>query len=303
MRTIDLLCVGAANLDVIAAVDAAPPPDGRVPATQIVHAGGGPAATAAVAAARQGLAVGFCGRVGRDAQGDAVLEGLEAEGVDVSHVKRDRHATTGASVIVVDLSTGSRAICAATAPAPSAIPPGAAPWVHVDQVGHDVLSAGDRAGSHVSIDHGNPITDLDLAGVDLYAPARPMLQADGPGGLDAAAGAAAAAGARDVVITDGRDGAWVRQEATLHLVPGFVVDGPISTLGAGDVFHGALLVGIIRGLPLREAVRRANACAALSCRGLDGRSAIPTAEELDAFLDTCGHTSTSTDHLQPKGTS
>lgn len=302
MRTIDLMCVGAANLDVIAAVDGAPEPDGRMEARQIVHAGGGPAATAAVAAARQGLAVGFCGRVGRDAQGDAILEGLEAEGVDVSHVERDRHITSGASVIVVDLRQGSRAICAGTAPAPSHIPQDV-PWVHVDQVGHDVLTSDDRLRVRISIDHGNPIPRLDLRGVDLYAPARPMLQAVRPGSLDTAVRAAAAAGAREVVVTDGSTGAWMLEGAQLQLVPGFAMEGPVSTLGAGDVFHGALLAEVIRGLPLREAVYRANACAALSCRGLDGRSAIPTAAELDAFLHSLGDISTSTDQLQPKGSS
>ena len=55
----------------------------------------------------------------------------------------------------------------------------------------------------------------------------------------------------------------------------------MSTLGAGDVFHGALLACLVRELPLRDALTRANACAALSCRALDGRSAIPTWDELE----------------------
>src|SRR5690606_6185344 len=79
-------------------------------------------------------------------------------------------------------------------------------------------------------------------------------------------------------------GAWILEHGELHLVPSFRLDGPLSTLGAGDVFHGALLAGVISELPLAEAVVRANACAAMSCRGLDGRSAIPTATELHAFL-------------------
>jgi sugar/nucleoside kinase (ribokinase family) len=58
----------------------------------------------------------------------------------------------------------------------------------------------------------------------------------------------------------------------------------VSTLGAGDVFHGALLACLQRGLSLSEALVRANACAALSCRALDGRSAIPTWDELERTL-------------------
>lgn len=62
--------------------------------------------------------------------------------------------------------------------------------------------------------------------------------------------------------------------------PAFPVD-VVSTLGAGDVFHGALLAQLVRDVPLPDALAPANACAALSCRALDGRSAIPTGEELD----------------------
>jgi sulfofructose kinase len=58
----------------------------------------------------------------------------------------------------------------------------------------------------------------------------------------------------------------------------------VSTLGAGDVFHGALLAQLVNETPLADALAAANACAALSCRALDGRSAIPTADELESAL-------------------
>jgi sulfofructose kinase len=58
----------------------------------------------------------------------------------------------------------------------------------------------------------------------------------------------------------------------------------VSTLGAGDVFHGALLAWLVRGAPLDEALRAACVAAALSTRALDGRSAIPTRDEVEANL-------------------
>ena len=58
------------------------------------------------------------------------------------------------------------------------------------------------------------------------------------------------------------------------------VDGMIGTLGAGDVFHGAFLAALARGCELPVALAKANRCAALSCRALDGRSAIPDWSEL-----------------------
>ncbi len=68
------------------------------------------------------------------------------------------------------------------------------------------------------------------------------------------------------------DDAGVRAEILMS--SGFEVP-VVSTLGAGDVFHGALLAGLARGLDLGAAMTLANAAAALSCRALDGRSAIP----------------------------
>lgn len=280
---VDLLCVGGASLDIVVAADHAPRPDERVEAREIVQAGGGPAATAAVAAARLGVSVGFCGRMGRDAHGDAVMESLEAEGVDVSLVERDRDIATGTSVIAVDLSNAHRMIFARSAPPPSHVPD-AGQWVHVDQVGYQCLTAADRSRAKVSIDHGNPIHGLRLDQIALYAPTRPMLETVRNAALLDAARACAEDGASTVVVTDGAQGSWILDSGDLRLVPSFQLDGPLSTLGAGDVFHGALLAGVVTELPLAEAVRRANACAALSCLGLDGRSAIPTAAELDDFL-------------------
>jgi sugar/nucleoside kinase (ribokinase family) len=74
-------------------------------------------------------------------------------------------------------------------------------------------------------------------------------------------------------------------EAVHQRAPGFVTE-VASTLGAGDVFHGAFLAALIEERPLDEALRFANAVAALSCRALDGRSAIPSRAEADAWLAT-----------------
>jgi sulfofructose kinase len=64
-----------------------------------------------------------------------------------------------------------------------------------------------------------------------------------------------------------------------------VVGEVLSTLGAGDVFHGALLAAIQHGLGLEDCLRYANLVAFRSCQGLDGRSAIPRHDEIMSELD------------------
>ena len=85
-------------------------------------------------------------------------------------------------------------------------------------------------------------------------------------------------------MTRGADGCTAYADGETIDVAGHPVE-VVSTLGAGDVFHGALLACLARGLAAR-ATRcvRANACAALSCRALDGRSAIPTWDELERSI-------------------
>jgi sugar/nucleoside kinase (ribokinase family) len=144
--------------------------------------------------------------------------------------------------------------------------------VHIDHLGYAVAPRDVR----LSIDAGNPIDGLDLEGVALYGPTESALRA-AFGDVDNAL----AAGAELVVVTHGKRGstAFTREGEVLE-ARGFHID-TVSTLGAGDVFHGALLASFVHRAPLPDALRAANLAAALSCRALDGRSAIPTASELE----------------------
>jgi hypothetical protein len=158
----------------------------------------------------------------------------------------------------------------------------AASWVHADHVGAAHIGHADSA--RRSVDEGYRVDNLSLDGVGLYAPSAGALAARFPGvSVAAAVRAALEAGARRVVVTRGAEGAIAADATGAWRVPGMAVP-IVSTLGAGDVFHGALLASLLDGLPLPAAARRANAAAALSCAALDGRRAIPTRAELDAAL-------------------
>src|SRR5690606_3688820 len=141
-----------------------------------------------------------------------------------------------------------------------------------------------RSEARVSVDDGNRIDDLDLADVELYVPTGESVLRRYPGAdLASAMRAARAAGARDVVVTLGSEGCAVLVGDDVRLLPAFAVD-VVSTLGAGDVFHGALVLARAEGLAIEDAARFASAAAALSCRSVDGQSGIPTRAEIDALL-------------------
>lgn len=248
-----IVCIGVAARDTIYAVPRHPAADDRVVASARVVAGGGPAATAAVTIARLGVAARFVGVT------DEELEGVEVVGVPGRMVE--------STILVGD---GTRAIVTTE---PEAFTPpheavAGADWIHVDHVGYDAWRSLGTSDAKVSVDASNPIAGLSLDGIDLYAPSE---QTDD--GRRASL----------TVVTRGDRGCTGYADGEAIDVPGFAVDA-VSTLGAGDVFHGALLACLWRGLSFRESLVRANTCAALSCRSLDGRSAIPTWGELEASL-------------------
>ncbi|MGG5261135.1 PfkB family carbohydrate kinase [Phycicoccus avicenniae] len=290
--TLDAVFVGVATLDAIALVPGFPGADERVVADEVVYAGGGPAATSAVVAARMGVRSAFVGTVGDDDNGRAVLDGLRAEGVDVSGVSVAAGTATAASVVVVDRSRGTRAICNRPAPrvdvSRGADVLAAAPVVHADHAGWEPLRRSGllRAGQLLSLDAGNDVPGLDLAAVDLYVPTVEALARRYGTGLavEELLAAAVAEGARTVVATDGsRGSSALTADGRAAHAPAHRVD-VVSTLGAGDVFHGALVTAVVHGLPLPEQLAFANVTAALSCRGLDGRSRIPGLDEVRAAL-------------------
>jgi sugar/nucleoside kinase (ribokinase family) len=65
--------------------------------------------------------------------------------------------------------------------------------------------------------------------------------------------------------------------------PGFLVN-VVDTTGAGDVFHGAFLYGLLQGWGARDILLFANAVSALKCTCLGGRTGIPRIEEARRFL-------------------
>ena len=90
-------------------------------------------------------------------------------------------------------------------------------------------------------------------------------------------------GPRIVVQTEGAEGSYtVSPDEEFH-TPAFEVS-VIDTTGAGDVFHGAYLVGLVRGWDIRRIATFASAVSAIHCTVLGNRKGIPSMEEVDAFL-------------------
>jgi sugar/nucleoside kinase (ribokinase family) len=86
-------------------------------------------------------------------------------------------------------------------------------------------------------------------------------------------------------MTLGRDGALVYWQGRFHYSPGFVVETR-DTTGAGDVFHGAFIYGLIAGWEMGRILDFSNAMAGLNCTKVGARGGIATVAEAEKLMAT-----------------
>jgi len=279
-----------------------PAPDERLVAEELRVAIGGPAAIAAITLARLGVKVGLVAGVGDDRAGQQVLQALSDAGVDAKFVRVVAGASTARSIVTVSSDTDSRSIVNKPFAAADQVVKGgagggsagaaakaaaSAEWVHFDHFGWQLksdLAINRGEGPKISLDIGYLTRDIKVGEVDLYAPTAEVVQQQRAGvNVATAVKEMARENQNLVVATLGSRGAVGSDGEQIIEVAAFDTE-VVSTLGAGDVFHGALVAQFQQGRDLREAITRASAVAALSCRGLDGSSAVPDEKRLEVFL-------------------
>jgi len=86
-----------------------------------------------------------------------------------------------------------------------------------------------------------------------------------------------------VIVTLGARGAMIVNDRGAERLAAVPVT-PVDTTGAGDAFIGSLAVFLAEGQPLAEAVRMANAVAALSVTRIGTQTSFPKRAEVEAFL-------------------
>ena len=273
-----VLSVGIATVDTIVLVDKYPAANERVVALDSVRAVGGPATTAAVTMARLGIDVSLSCVIGDDEAGRFIFDTLKREGVDTKHVIVNPQIKTAIGTIVVSKSEQTRAIMVQPHKELPLKPANTNDygWIHVDQFGMQTLknwgiSRGGNA--QLSIDIGYVTPGVNSADYDLFAPSENITTDVSTAKQDK----------NIVVISKGGEGSVYSDGVSSGVIPAISTE-IVSTLGAGDVFHGALVATQVWNKPIEEAVAIANTVAGLSCRALDGQSGIPTKAELAAFL-------------------
>jgi ribokinase len=295
----DVIGLGYAALDTIGLTPRLPHLDDHLLLLDLTRQGGGPVAQALVTLVRLGATAGFVGRVGDDDAGALIRAGLADEGVEVTHLQTAPGARSLQSMILVDKDTGKRSICAFRGNA-GAIDLDdrtrdylcSGRFLHLD--GHSVEAAviaarqAAQRGVRVCLDAGagtDPGYLLPLIQeTHVLIAAERFTMAISPDGT-VATGAAhlLALGPEIVVVTLGERGSYTLTASEEFSTPPFPVT-VVDTTGAGDVFHGAYLYGLLQGWDLASTAEFAGATAALKCTQLGGRAAIPRLPDVLAFM-------------------
>ena len=294
-----IICTGIAVMDQIFSVVELPSAAGKYFAESLLEVGGGPAASAAVTAARLDSSSAFWGRVGNDAMGTRILNDLMAEGVDVSAARQIDGGHSTLSTVLVD-HHGERMIVSYSDskldPDPDHLPLdrlAAADVVLADvrwpQGAAAVLRRTRELGLPAVLD-ADQGPDQDIGELVALAShvvfSEPALRSfTGVSDLADGLHQAAAQTSAWLCVTAGVQGCYFLEDGELCHQPAFTVE-VVDTLGAGDVFHGALAVALAEGQTRPAAVRFASATAALKCTRFGGRAGIPSRAEVMALLET-----------------
>jgi sulfofructose kinase len=296
-KSFDVVGMGLNSVDFLTVVPEFPAPNSKMKMLQFSKQGGGQVATALVALSRWGVKAKYIGKVGADELGQFSLESMRQERVDVSSVTIEPNVTNQVATILVDGSTGDRTIL----------------WNRDDRLmyrggelrkeevccgkllhldGHDIRAAiqcarwakEENIPTVVDLDKVESLTseliqEIDFlitssrfptlyAGISDQKAAFLELQKQAPGFLCTTLGPSGAM-------------AWVNGEI-------FYADGlnvkALDTTGAGDVFHGGFIYGLLQNWEVEKILRFANAAAALKCLDLGGRRGIPTLDKIHEFM-------------------
>lgn len=275
------------------------PLDHKVEALEHLTQGGGPAATATVAAARLGMKCAFVGVAGDDESGQTIVRDLNAEQVSTEAFQVRKGCTTSTAYCWIDAS-GKRSIVwyrgngadLAEEEVPESLIANAR-ILHLD--GHQTraaLAAAKMARKHnvlVNIDAGTlrPGVEEILKHTDILITSEFFAkQITGAEGYENQLMELVKIGAKVTGITMGCRGSMCYDRETGKVIrcPIFEDCPVVDTTGAGDVFHAAFGVRYLTTGDLFQCLRFASAVSGIKCGKLGGRAGIPTLAEVEAFL-------------------
>lgn len=266
---------------------------------------GGKGSNQGVAAKRAGADLTMITKVGDDVFGNIALKLYENEDMDTKHVFIDKELETGTALIMVDENTAENQILVVS---------GACGNITEDDIKsvEDVISdAGiilmqlevnsDAIEKVINIAYKNgvkvvlnpapaiPLSSDILSKVYIATPneheAETLtgIKVTDEKSAEKAADKLMELGVKNVIITLGKAGTYVKTKDSSECIKGFSVNA-VDTTGAGDAFNGAFVTALSEDKDIFEAAMFGNAAGALSVTKYGTAPAMPYRNEIDELL-------------------
>ena len=295
-----ILVIGSSNTDMVIKTEKLPCPGESIVSGTFLGNPGGKGANQAVAAARLGGSVTFITRRGNDLYGNQSLGLLMRESIDTQYVVKDTEHPSGVALITVDSRGRSSSVTA----------PGSNNYLHPDDIPKKIFESAkyeilllqleipirtveysatlasengikvilnpapvkkisDNLYKHIWLITPNETETEILTGIKVHD----ILSAE------RAARFFHEKGVKNVIITLGASGAFVRTEGYSQIVPAVKVR-VVDITAVGDVFNGALAVALAEENDFRSAVTFANKAASISATRMGAQASAPYRKEV-----------------------
>ena len=314
-KNYDVICSGAALVDMIAKVERHPLDDDEVFVSDLTLLSGGAAANTAYACGKLGLVSAFLGKLGEnDVFGSKIIEDFNEVNVSTALLKYSKQYGTGSAYVALN-KEGDRRIYAHSGAANylskedvieqellvtkviflSSLK-NLEPFIKAANIGRKnnitvILNPG-----MLIIDQGlNTITEL-LGKIDIFI----LSQREFSTLLNIQekieektmvenANTLLELGIKVLIVTMGERGAFLLTDQESELIPSAKVSQVIDTTGAGDAFSAGFIYGFVKNLSyafedLKQNVKIGNFVAGKCIQELGARNGIPTSEEVKQIL-------------------
>lgn len=293
------MVIGSANTDMVVKSDKLPLPGETLLGGTFFMNAGGKGANQAVAAARLGGNVTLVTKVGNDIFGKQTTEGLAKENINTDYIFTDNELPSGTALIMVN-HEGENCIVVAPGANSNLLPKdlegvsviGDAEIILIQleipiETIESVIENAKTTGQKVILNPA-PAQRLPrelLDGLFLITPneteARLLtgIRVDDIASASKAADRLLASGVQNVIITLGKQGAYLQNESQRFLIEAPIVEA-VDTTAAGDTFSGGIAVAIAEGTGWDEAISFACRAASISVTRLGAQASVPYRKEV-----------------------
>ncbi|MDO4488091.1 MAG: ribokinase [Eubacteriales bacterium] len=303
-----IVVFGSSNIDMVLNVEEMPQKGETIKCKEYKTVPGGKGANQAVACGRLGGDCVFLSKIGNDDAGEILTKSLNSAGVNTEKMAKLDNCPTGTAVIMVN-ANGNNSIV---------IIPGAngeCDMNYVEENRNVIEEAGivmtqletafsgvfglirmaKKAGKTVILNPApasTKIPDDIFDGLDFITPNETELSTitgmpvNTIDEIEKASRAILEKGVKNVIVTIGSRGAFLCNEKECRLCPTYTGVKPVDTTAAGDTFNAGIAVGLAEGKSLDEAIRLANAAAAISVTRAGAQTSIPTRKEAETLIST-----------------